>query len=123
VQPVSVEHKLGIHASPTCVMGFGDNGGAHGWLVGEENKGLACMFTMVNLARLSVGLQGVAIAERATQAAVAYAHERKQMGHVIADYPDVKRAIRLPNEHGQSDFLDMFGRSAPSGNFPPSKME
>ena len=64
----SVEHKLGIHGSPTCTMVYGDNGGATGWLVGEENRGLACMFTMMNNARLAVGLQGVAIAERATAA-------------------------------------------------------
>lgn len=89
----SIEHKLGIHGSPTCTMVMGDGGGAVGYLIGEENKGLACMFTMMNLARLSVGLQGVAIADRATQQAVAYAHERKQMGHVIADYPDVKRML------------------------------
>jgi alkylation response protein AidB-like acyl-CoA dehydrogenase len=89
----SIEHKLGIHGSPTCTMVFGDQGGATGYLIGEENKGLACMFTMMNLARLSVGVQGVAIAERATQDALAYAHERKQMGHVIADYPDVKRML------------------------------
>ena len=89
----SIEHKLGIHGSPTCTMVFGDGGGATGYLIGEENRGLACMFTMMNLARLSVGLQGVAIAERATQAAVAYARERKQMGHAIIDYPDVKRML------------------------------
>ena len=74
----SIEHKLGIHASPTCTMVYGDNGGAVGYLVGEENRGLACMFTMMNLARLAVGLQGVGIAERATQQALAYARERKQ---------------------------------------------
>ncbi len=89
----SIEHKLGIHGSPTCTMVFGDDGGATGYLIGEENRGLACMFTMMNLARLSVGLQGVAIAERATQAALAYARERKQMGHAIVDYPDVKRML------------------------------
>jgi acyl-CoA dehydrogenase len=89
----SIEHKLGIHGSPTCTMVLGDQGGATGYLIGEENRGLACMFTMMNLARLSVGLQGVAIAERATQQALAYARERKQMGHVIADYPDVKRML------------------------------
>src|SRR5215468_8511532 len=74
----SIEHKLGIHGSPTCTMVYGDDGGAVGYLVGEENRGLACMFTMMNNARLAVGLQGVAIAERATQQALAYAHERKQ---------------------------------------------
>jgi alkylation response protein AidB-like acyl-CoA dehydrogenase len=89
----SIEHKLGIHGSPTCTMILGDNGGATGFLIGEENRGLACMFTMMNLARLSVGLQGVAIAERATQAALAYARERKQSGHPIIDYPDVKRML------------------------------
>jgi alkylation response protein AidB-like acyl-CoA dehydrogenase len=93
VRASSIEHKLGIHGSPTCTMVFGDNGGATGFLIGEENRGLACMFTMMNLARLSVGLQGVAIAERATQAALAYARERKQSGHPIIDYPDVKRML------------------------------
>lgn len=74
----SIEHKLGIHGSPTCTMVYGDEGGATGWLVGEENRGLACMFTMMNNARLAVGLQGVAIAERATQQAFAYAQDRHQ---------------------------------------------
>jgi butyryl-CoA dehydrogenase len=73
-----IEHKLGIHGSPTCTMAYGDGGGAVGWLIGEENRGLACMFTMMNNARLNVGLQGVAIAERAYQAALAYAGERRQ---------------------------------------------
>ena len=70
---VSLEHKLGIHASPTCVMAYGDNGGAVGYLVGEENRGLEYMFTMMNIARLSVGLQGLSIAERAYQMALDYA--------------------------------------------------
>jgi acyl-CoA dehydrogenase len=74
----SLEHKLGINASPTCTMIFGDGGGARGWLLGEENRGLACMFTMMNSARLSVALQGVAIAERAYQQALAFAGERRQ---------------------------------------------
>ena len=74
----AIEHKLGIHGSPTCTMMLGDQGGAVGYLVGEENAGLACMFTMMNRARLAVGLQGVGIAERATQQALAYARERKQ---------------------------------------------
>src|SRR6516225_678144 len=73
-----LEHKLGIHASPTCTMIYGDGGGALGWLLGEENRGLSCMFTMMNSARLSVALQGVAIAERACQDAVAFAGERRQ---------------------------------------------
>ena len=98
----SVEHKLGIHASPTCVMGFGDNEGAVGWLVGEENRGLNCMFTMMNNARLAVGIQGVAIAERAYQQALAYAHERRQgrmpgMGTdetvPIVEHPDIRRNL------------------------------
>ena len=76
----SVEHKLGIHGSPTCTMVYGDNGGAVGWLVGEENRGLNCMFTMMNNARLAVGLQGVAIAERATQQALAYARSANRAG-------------------------------------------
>jgi alkylation response protein AidB-like acyl-CoA dehydrogenase len=93
VRAHSVEHKMGIHASPTCTMVYGDNGGAVGFLIGEEHKGMACMFTMMNRARLAVGLQGVAIAERATQQAFGYARERKQMGHAIIDYPDVKRML------------------------------
>jgi alkylation response protein AidB-like acyl-CoA dehydrogenase len=75
----SLEHKLGIHASPTCVMKYGERGeGAVGYLVGQENRGLNTMFIMMNAARLAVGVQGVAIAERATQQALAYARERKQ---------------------------------------------
>ncbi len=79
----ALEHKLGIHGSPTCTMiygdgRFGEEKGAIGWLVGEENKGLACMFTMMNNARLAVGMQGVAIAEAATQKAAAYARDRTQ---------------------------------------------
>jgi 3-(methylsulfanyl)propanoyl-CoA dehydrogenase len=94
VRAHSVEHKLGIHASPTCTMVYGDHGGAVGYLIGEENKGMACMFTMMNRARLAVGLQGVGIAERATQQALAYARDRKQgaAGAIIA-YPDVKRML------------------------------
>jgi len=97
-----VEHKLGIHASPTCTMAYGDNGGAIGWLVGEENRGLACMFTMMNNARLLVGVQGVAIADRAYQQALAYASERRQ-GRAptgsgdgmspIVHHPDVQRML------------------------------
>ena len=75
---VGLEHKLGIHGSPTCVMSFGDDGGATGFLIGHENKGMAAMFTMMNSARLNVGMQGVAIAERSYQQALAYAHERRQ---------------------------------------------
>ena len=100
---VSIEHKLGIHASPTCVMSYGDatwdqGGGATGWLIGPENGGMRAMFTMMNNARLNVGLQGVGIAERATQRAVAFALDRKQgmrnrMPVPIADHPDVRRML------------------------------
>src|SRR4051794_1570717 len=78
VRAHSIEHKMGNHASPTCTMVFGDEGGAVGYLIGEENRGMACMFTMMNQARLAVALQGVAIAERSTQQALAYARDRKQ---------------------------------------------
>jgi 3-(methylthio)propanoyl-CoA dehydrogenase len=95
---VGIEHKMGIHASPTCVMSYGDGGGATGWLIGPENGGMRSMFTMMNNARLNVGLQGVGVAERATQRAVAYALERKQgqrerLPVVIAEHPDVRRML------------------------------
>ena len=90
---VSIEHKLGIHASPTAVMSFGDEGGATGWLIGAEMAGMKAMFTMMNNARLNVALQGVGIAERATQRAVAYALDRRQHGRAIADHPDVRRML------------------------------
>jgi alkylation response protein AidB-like acyl-CoA dehydrogenase len=101
VRTVSLEHKLGIHASPTCVLAYGDNGGAIGYLVGAENRGLECMFTMMNNARLNVGLQGVAIAERAYQQARDYARARVQGNPIgakasalpIAYHPDVKRML------------------------------
>jgi acyl-CoA dehydrogenase len=101
VRAHSIEHKLGIHGSPTCTMVLGDHGGAVGFLIGEENRGLACMFTMMNQARLAVALQGVGIAERATQQALAYARERKQGRAIgmkegsspIIDHPDVKRML------------------------------
>ena len=98
----SIEHKLGIHASPTCTMVYGDAGGATGFLIGEENRGLACMFTMMNNARLAVALQGVAIAERAYQGALSYAKERRHgrapgaagdgMSPII-EHPDVNRML------------------------------
>jgi len=78
VRCVSIEHKLGIHASPTCVMSFGDNDGAIGYLVGEPHQGLMYMFTMMNQARHAVGVQGYGIAERSYQQALAYANDRKQ---------------------------------------------
>jgi len=97
----SIEHKMGIHASPTCTMIFGDQGGAVGYLIGREHAGMACMFTMMNEARLMVGLQGVAIAERATQQALQYARERKQgrtarsgaSSAAIIEHPDVRRML------------------------------
>ncbi len=75
---VSIEHKLGIHASPTCVMAYGDNGGAEAWLVGEPGRGLEYMFVMMNAARLSVGVQGIGLAENAFQQALAWARNRVQ---------------------------------------------
>jgi alkylation response protein AidB-like acyl-CoA dehydrogenase len=89
---VSIEHKLGIHASPTCTMSFGDNDACVGYLVGAENAGMRAMFTMMNHARINVGLQGVAIAERAYQGALAYAKERVQ-GKRIIEHPDVRRML------------------------------
>ena len=95
VKCIGLEHKLGIHGSPTCVMEFD---GATGWLIGEPNRGLACMFTMMNEARLFVGVQGVAIGERAYQAALAYARERVQ-GRTIGEqdtiigHPDMRRML------------------------------
>ncbi len=102
VFPVSVEHKLGINASPTCVLQYGDNGGAFGYLVGELHNGMACMFTMMNEARLQVGLEGVGIAERAYQAAAAFAKDRVQ-GSVpgmpervtIVHHADVRRMLLI----------------------------
>ncbi len=92
VHCASIEHKLGIHASPTCTMSFGDEDRCVGYLVGDENAGMKAMFTMMNHARINVGLQGVAIAERATQAAVAYARERVQFGRII-EHADVRRML------------------------------
>jgi acyl-CoA dehydrogenase len=102
VHVASIEHKLGIHGSPTCVMSFGENEGAIGYLVGDENKGLAGMFTMMNHARVEVGIQGLAISERAYQLARSYALERKQgripgeKGSVsIIRHADVRRMLML----------------------------
>ena len=100
---VSIEHKLGIHASPTCVMVHGDNGGAIGTLVGQENQGLKYMFVMMNAARFAVGLEGLAISERACQHAVAYARDRVQgraiegsaSGVAIIKHPDIRRMLML----------------------------
>ena len=97
----SIEHKLGLRGSPTCTMVYGDRNGAVGWLIGEENRGLNCMFTMMNNARLLVGVQGVGLADRATQAAFAFAQERRQgraLGikdgqSCIVEHPDVRRML------------------------------
>ncbi len=102
VHCVSIEHKLGIKASPTCVLQFGDQGGAVGYLVGEENRGLEYMFIMMNAARFGVGVEGIGLAERAYQQAVAYARERVQSRPVdgssreavaIIEHPDVRRML------------------------------
>jgi alkylation response protein AidB-like acyl-CoA dehydrogenase len=99
---VSLEHKLGIHASPTAVLSYGDHGGAIGYLVGEENRGLEYMFIMMNLARFSVGMEGVGISERAYQRAVSYARDRVQGRPVgaerdargpIIEHPDIRRML------------------------------
>ena len=129
---VSLEHKMGIHASPTCTMSFGDNGGATGYVVGEENLGLKYMFTMMNNARLSVGLQGVAIADRALQQSVSYAGDRIQGSDIttgqkteIINHADVQRMINtmqtlvmagrtlayesaLYLDQGKSDYVDLL---------------
>jgi len=104
VRCVSIEHKLGIHASPTCVLSFGDHGGAVGTLVGEPNRGLEYMFIMMNEARFAVGLEGLALSERAYQKALSYAKERIQGFEVgvksgprvpIIRHPDVRRMLML----------------------------
>ena len=103
VHCISIEHKLGIHASPTATMAFGDHGGAVGYLVGQENRGLEYMFIMMNLARFSVGMEGVGISERAYQRARAYALDRVQGKAVgldkgaragpIVQHPDIRRML------------------------------
>jgi len=97
---VSIEHKLGIHASPTCTMSYGDNGQCVGWLIGAEHGGMRAMFTMMNAARINVGLEGVALAERAYQGALAYARERVQSTAIggkapvrIIEHADVRRML------------------------------
>ena len=101
VRCVGLEHKLGIHASPTCAMSFGEAGGAAGWIVGQPNRGLEYMFIMMNEARFGVGVQGIGIGERAYQQALAFARERVQgrdtvtraVGQPIINHPDVKRML------------------------------
>ncbi len=102
VRAVSIEHKMGLHASPTCILSFGDNGDCVGELIGPENGGMRAMFTMMNNARLNIGLQGVQVAEAATQTAVAFALERVQSPRAgdhskdsvcIIEHPDVRRML------------------------------
>ncbi len=101
VRCISIEHKMGIHGSPTCTLVYGDNGGAQGWMVGAPNQGLATMFIMMNEARFGVGVQGLGLGERAYQFALAHARERVQgrdavsgeAGRPIIHHPDVKRML------------------------------
>ena len=100
LKALSIEHKIGIHACPTCVMSYGEEDGAIGYLVGEENRGIQCMFTMMNNARLTVGLQGVSVSERAYQQALSFCNERVQgiapgfqEPGPIARHPDVQRML------------------------------
>ncbi len=111
VKCVSIEHKLGIHASPTCVMAYGERQGAIGHLVGEENRGLEYMFTMMNLARLEVGVEGVAMADRAYQRALGYAKQRVQGRPIgvragervaIIHHPDVRRMLMSMKAQGEA---------------------
>jgi 3-(methylthio)propanoyl-CoA dehydrogenase len=110
VRCVSIEHKMGIHASPTCVLAYGDAGGAIGYLVGEANRGLEYMFVMMNAARLSVGLEGYAVAERAYQQAAEWAKTRVQGKPPVAGsspapiihHPDVKRMLLTMKSHTQA---------------------
>ena len=105
VSCISIEKKLGIHASPTCVMAYGDDHGAIGYLVGEENKGLHYMFTMMNFARLEVGIEGLALSDRAYQRALSYSKERVQGKDLAPDaqnqrvaiikHPDVRRMLMM----------------------------
>ncbi len=112
IKIVSIEHKLGIHASPTCVLSFGDDGeGAVGYLLGDEQKGMRNMFTMMNVARIGVGLEGLAITERAYQQALEYAHDRVQGRKTgsdnpndvaIVEHPDVRRMLLTMKANAQA---------------------
>ena len=111
VHCVSIEHKMGIKASPTAVLQYGDHGGAVGYLVGQENRGLEYMFVMMNAARFGVGVQGIAVAERAYQKAVAYARDRVQSRPVdgsmagsapIIHHPDVRRMLMTMRAHTEA---------------------
>ncbi|MBV8797095.1 MAG: acyl-CoA dehydrogenase [Hyphomicrobiales bacterium] len=130
---VSIEHKLGIHGSPTCVMAYGDHAGAKAWLIGEENRGLAAMFVMMNAARLAIGAQGVAIADRAYQQALAYARERRQgrgsngadgMAPIV-EHPDVQRMLMTmkANVHAARGICCLTGVSLDLANHAASQEE
>jgi alkylation response protein AidB-like acyl-CoA dehydrogenase len=132
VKAVGVEHKLGIHSSPTCTLAFGDNGGAIGYLVGPLNQGLMCMFSMMNHARLAVGHQGVSVGERAYQQALDYASHRVQ-GAVqgvegrapIIHHPDVKRMLlqmRALTEAGRAMSLATMAAEDISTHHPQSEV-
>jgi acyl-CoA dehydrogenase len=128
-----IEHKLGIHASPTCVMVYGDNDGAKAWLVGEEHRGLAAMFVMMNAARLAVGTQGVAIGDRAYQQALTYARERRQgrgakggdgMSPII-EHADVQRMLMTmkANVHAARGICHLTGVSLDLASHAPTADE
>jgi len=121
ITTVSLEHKLGIHASPTCALSFGDHGGAVGYLVGLEHQGMAYMFTMMNNARLQVGIEGLAVAERAHQHAAAYATERRQgravgaprdQASLIVEHPDVRRMVMLMRSQTEAMRAVMYRNAA-----------
>ncbi len=129
-----LEHKLGIMASPTCVMKFGETGGAVGYLVGEEHRGLATMFVMMNAARLAVGMQGVAVAERATQRAIAFAKDRTQGRSSVAkgagmspiiEHPDIRRTLLTMKAMTQAARMICFAtaRDLDAGHRPASGKE
>ncbi len=120
---VSTEHKIGIHASPTCVMSYGDEGGAVGYMVGEENTGMRAMFTMMNNARLSVGLEGLALTDRSYQQARQYAVERKQGKAIgaeippgesspIVDHADVRRMLMTMRANAEAMRGLMYANAA-----------
>jgi alkylation response protein AidB-like acyl-CoA dehydrogenase len=123
LRAVSSEHKVGIHASPTCVMSYGDQGGAIGWLVGEENTGMRAMFTMMNNARLSVGLQGLSLTDRSYQQAGQYSVDRKQGKAIgaeldagesspIADHVDVRRMLMTMRANTEAMRCVMYANAA-----------
>ena len=120
---VSSEHKIGIHASPTCVMSYGDEAGAVGWMVGEENTGMRAMFTMMNNARLSVGLQGLSLTDRSYQQARQYSLDRKQGKAIgaeleagesspIADHADVRRMLMTMRANAEAMRCVMYANAA-----------